>query len=830
MNILTDSRNLTDPKETTFFAIVTPTGDGHRYIPELYAKGVRDFVVARGYAARHPELAEGRFREVDDTLAALQKEGASHRADAREVVAITGSRGKTTLKEWLFQLLSPLKKIVRSPRSYNSQLGVALSLHEIRPDTELAIIEAGVSREGEMETLRDMIRPDTVIVTNLGAEHEEGFRDMAAKAREKMSLARGARRVIYPADDPLLSEAADELKRLSPETELIGWTTKDPEGRYYVRRNDDGTMDYVFNRTGNDRTGNDRTGRDKTESDKTKGDKTVSGRLTVPSATRADFENSVATFLYMMSQGIPEGEIVRRFEKFEPAGTRLQVVEGMNGCSIIEDSYTSDYSSLGPVLDFMKRRSTGGQGLTVILSDPDREGTDRDAEYREMARLLESKGVSRVIGIGEGIGRHRELFGFAADARFHPDTASFLATVTAADFIDEMILLKGAPRFGFGEIARILEARTHETVLEVNLDAVVENYNTFRSRLPRGTGLICMVKADAYGAGSAEMASVLQDCGAAYLAVAVIDEGIALRKRGITMPVMVMNPRVSSYATMFNYDLEPEIYSFSMLEDVIREAEKRDRTAYPIHIKLDTGMHRTGFQEGELPALMDRLESQSAVKLRTVFSHLATADCPDMDSYTLGQIERFEAMTAYMARRRRESGSEGFLRHILNSAGILRFPQYHYDFARLGIGLYGARILPPELQPEPAVVSTLRTVVINVRSYEAGEAVGYGRKGLITGPTKVATIPIGYADGMNRRFGNGAVKVRVNGHECPTIGNICMDACMIDVTGVEVKEGDPVEIFGRAMPVEALSDAIGTIPYEILTSISPRVKRVYSRG
>lgn len=803
--LLTDSRNLTDPKETVFFAIVTPTGDGHRFIPDLYEKGVREFVVRRGYAAAHPELGDAHFREVDDTLAALQKEGASHRQYAREVVAITGSRGKTTLKEWMFQLLSPLRKIVRSPRSYNSRIGVPLSLHEIRPDTELAIIEAGVSEAGEMELLRKMIRPDTVIITNLGHDHDEGFADMTEKAREKMSLALGAKRVIYPDDNPYLHRAAEELKRLSPETELIGWTEKNPEGRYYVSRQEDGTIEYNL-------------------------EEKERGSLPAPSVSRADFENSVSAFLYMMSDPELSMWTRRRFAKLEPVGTRLQVVEGANGCSVIEDSYTSDFSSLGPVLDFMKRRASSDRRLTVILSDPDREGGDPADEYREMARLLENKGIDRVIGIGEEIGRHRNLFGFAAESLFYNDTGSFLDSMTAADFMDEIILLKGAPRFGFEEIVHILEARTHETVLEVNLDAVVENYNTYRSRLPRDTGMICMVKADAYGAGSAEIASVLQDCGAAYLAVAVIDEGIALRKRGITMPIMVMNPRVSSYATMFNYDLEPEIYSFTMLEDVIREAEKRNRVSYPIHIKLDTGMHRTGFIESELPALMERIEGQSAVSLRTVFSHLATADCPDMDAYTLGQIERFERMTDYMLEYKRSRGSGTFRRHILNSAGILRFPQYHFDLARVGIGLYGARILPPDIQPDPAVVSTLRTVIINVREYEPGEAVGYARKGVISVPTKVATIPIGYADGMNRRFGNGAVKVRVKGHECPTIGNICMDACMIDVTGVDVREGDAVEIFGTSMPVEELAEAGGTIPYEILTSISPRVKRVYSRG
>ena len=795
--LLTDSRSLAEPDKTLFFAIVTPTGDGHRFIPELYRRGVRGFVVRKDYEIP-AGMDDAEFFRADDTLKALQQAGASRRRGAAEVVAITGSRGKTTLKEWLFQLMSPLKRITRSPRSYNSQVGVPLSLWEIQPGTEMALIEAGVSRAGEMAVLRDLIDPDTVIVTNIGRPHAEGFADMSGKAREKFGLARKAKRLIYPADNELTATAAREVAAENPPLELIGWSEKDPGAALYVSEKRESEIEYSFG-----------------------GKKGRS--LKVPAATRADFENSVSALALMLAEGIDEATIADRFSRLRPVGTRLNVVEGMNGCSVIEDSYTSDFSSLGPALDFMKRRASAGRSLTVILSDLDHEGSDSESEYRAMAALLESRGIDRVIGVGTEIGRYAPLFGFARESRFFADTATMTAEMSAGDFIDEMILVKGAPGFGFDEVARMLEARTHETVLEVNLDAVVENYNTYRSRLPRGTGIICMVKAGAYGAGSPEIASVLQDCGASYLAVAVLDEGIELRRRGLTMPIMVMNPRVASYAAMFANRLEPEIYSMSMLEDVIREAEKRGVRNYPIHIKLDTGMHRTGFLESELAPLMERLAGQENVELRTVFSHLATADCPDMDEYTLGQLDRFGRMTEFMLSKARKP----FLRHILNSAGILRFPEHHYDLARLGIGLYGARILPESIQPAPAVVSTLRTVVINVREYEAGEAVGYARRGLLTAPARIATIPIGYADGMNRRFGNGAIRVRINGHDCPTIGNICMDACMIDVTGVEVKEGDAVEIFGTSMSVEALADAIGTIPYEILTSVSPRVKRIY---
>lgn len=406
------------------------------------------------------------------------------------------------------------------------------------------------------------------------------------------------------------------------------------------------------------------------------------------------------------------------------------------------------------------------------------------------------------------------------------DTASLLESLSTSDFADEAILLKGSPEYDFDCIARLVETRTHETVLEVNLDSIVSNFNYFRRHLPVGTGLVCMVKAFGYGAGSYEIAKTVQDCGAAYLAVAVLDEGIDLRQRGITMPIMVMNPKVMNYKAMFANNLEPEIYSFGMLNDVIKEARKNGITNYPVHIKLDTGMHRMGFIEEELPSLMDILESSPEVTAKSVFSHLATADCPDMDDYTELQLQRFRRFTDYMQTR----SSSTILRHVLNTAGILRYPAaHHYDMARLGIGLYGVATLPPQMEKPLAVVSTLRTSIFAIREWQAGESVGYGRKGMLTRPSRIATIPIGYADGMNRHFGNGAVCVKVNGKDAPTVGNICMDACMIDVTGIECGVGDSVEIFGAEAPVQRLADVLGTIPYEVLTSISPRVKRVYYR-
>ncbi len=471
----------------------------------------------------------------------------------------------------------------------------------------------------------------------------------------------------------------------------------------------------------------------------------------------------------------------------------------------------------------MNRRAIPAQTPTLILSDILHETSEGTEIYQAIARTINETGIRRFIGIGKNLLAHRNLF--PEDSLFFNSTEQFLEKLSTSDFANEIILLKGAPQFGFGRINEMLEARKHETVLEVNLDSIVANYNYFRSHLPSSTGIVCMVKASGYGAGSYEIAKTLQDCGAAYLAVAVLDEGIDLRNRGIRMPIMVMNPKVVNYRSMFAYRLEPEIYSLEMLRDVIREGEKYGVTEYPIHLKLDTGMHRTGLLPEELSELTDIMNSQNVVRLSSMFSHLATADCVDMDDYTLLQLARFREMTDEVA----AGIPYRVKRHVLNSAGILRFPEHHYDMARLGIGLYGANTLPAEVEKPLAVVSTLRTVIIAIREWKAGETIGYGRRGILTRDSKIATIPIGYADGMNRHFGRGAISVIVNGKEAPTMGNICMDACMIDVTGIDCQVGDAVEIFGPHASVQRLADVLDTIPYEILTSVSPRVKRVYYR-
>lgn len=799
--LLTDSRSLMRPESSLFFAIHTPGGnDGHKYMLDLYNKGVR-FFVAEYVPENMNQCPDAVILKTDNTIRALRETASLARKKTCERVAITGSRGKTTLKEWIFQLMEPLKEIARSPRSYNSQIGVPLSMWEIEDSTAIAIIEAGISRKGEMKTLAECICPDTVIFTNIGDAHSEGFESLEEKSAEKALLAGGnnVKNIIFNADSKLLRNA------LAPYLEgknVLAWSTTDPSASLYIEcgapdRSGIRELSWTY-----------------------KGERhSLKGAL----ENEADIENAAGALALMLLEEVSHEVIAERFKYLHKIGTRLNVSEGVNGCSVILDSYTSDFSSLLPAVNFMMRRKMPEQHSVLVMSDIRHETSPLTDIYTAIATAVKESGVERFIGVGKEMKKHARLF--PEGAQFFETTDQLLDTLSTSDFVSEIILLKGAPEFEFERINELLEARKHETVLEVNLDAIVSNYNYFRSHLPSGTGIVAMVKASGYGAGSYEIAKTMQDCGAAYLAVAVLDEGIDLRKNGIRMPIMVMNPKVVNYKSMFANRLEPEIYSMEMLKDVIKEAEKNGIENYPIHLKLDTGMHRTGFIPEELDEVAEIISGQKAVKLSSMFSHLATSDCVDMDDYTELQLSRFKEMTEQILNKI----PYPVKRHVLNSAGILRFPEHHYDMARLGIGLYGANTLPEEIEKPLAVVSTLRTVIIAIREWDEGETIGYGRKGVLKRRSKIATIPIGYADGMNRHFGRGNICVKVNGQDAPTIGNICMDACMIDVTGIDCKVGDAVEIFGPHAPVQRLADLLDTIPYEILTSVSPRVKRVYYR-
>lgn len=800
--LLTDSRSLTSPGETIFFALRTDAGDGHNYIPDLFDKGVRNFVVASDYFPL-PECSGANYLAVESPLEALQALATFHRRRFRElpVIGITGSRGKTTVKEWLYQLLKDDYRIVRSPRSYNSQIGVPLSLWEIDNNTDLAIIEAGISTTGEMDNLQVMIRPTIGIITNLGSEHNDGFASMEQKAQEKAKILYNCESVVYCADDPLVTHTIAPLVESGVATEM-SWSRNHCEAPLQVESTDRGekniTVHYSYDGEASE--------------------------VTIPFTADRDLDNTIICLAVLLQLGLNREVIAERMAALTPVGTRLNVIEGVNNCTVIVDSYTSDYYSLTPALNFMTRRA-GNRPCTVILSDLATESYSGDELYIRVSELLKTKRVNRLMGIGKEMCRYSQYFDELPQARFYNDTQDFMNDFAKGDFDDETILIKGDPRYGFSQIIDLLEAKQHMTVMEVDLNALAHNFKFFKSLIKPGTKTIGMVKASGYGAGSYEIAKTLQDCGCDYLAVAVHDEGVELRKASITMPVIVLNPNGVNYKAMFQYRLEPELYSIEMARDLIKEGKRYGVQHFPVHIKIDSGMHRLGFTREQLPELIELLKSQDIITPASVFTHLSVADEPDQDAYTQGQFDYFDTCSEML----QQSFDHYIMRHVLNTSGIVRFPERQYDMVRIGIGLYGIRTLFDGSEDALKPVSALRSIIISIKDWPAGTTIGYGRHGVLQRDSRIATVTIGYADGFDRHFGNGAVNMWVNGKLCPTVGTVCMDAVMIDVTDVPCKVGDTVEIFGEHVPIEQLSEARGTIPYEILTSVSPRVKRVYYR-
>ena len=800
--LLTDSRSLTVPQETLFFALRTPNDDGHNYIPDLFEKGVRNFVVASDYFAP-PECKAANYLAVESPLDALQSLAMFHRRRFRElpVIGITGSRGKTTVKEWLYQLLKDDYRIVRSPRSYNSQIGVPLSLWEIDNNTDLAIIEAGISTTGEMDNLQAMIRPTIGIITNLGSEHNDGFSSMQQKVQEKAKILNNCEGIIFCADDPMVTHTIAPLVE-SDVALVTSWSRNHSEAPLQVvktnRSERETTLYYTFN------------------------DKP--GKVTIPFAADRDLDNAITCLAVLLHLGTDRGTIASRMATLTPVGTRLNVIEGVNNCTVIVDSYTSDYYSLTPALNFMTRRA-GSRPCTVILSDLATETYSGNELYIRVSELLKTKRVNRLIGIGKDMCRYNQYFNDLPHARFYNDTQEFISDVARGDFEDETILIKGDPSFGFSQIIDLLEAKQHITVMEVDLNALAHNFKFFKSLIKPSTKTIGMVKASGYGAGSYEIAKTLQDCGCDYLAVAVHDEGVDLRKASITMPIIVLNPNGVNYKAMFQYRLEPELYNLDMALALIKEGRKYGVKGFPVHIKIDSGMHRLGFTLEQLPELITLLKEQDTIVPASVFTHLCVADEPAQDEYTLGQFSYFDTCSDLLE----QAFGNTLMRHTLNTSGIVRFPERQYDMVRIGIGLYGIRTLFDGSEDALMPVSALRSVIISIKEWPAGTTIGYGRRGVLERDSRIATVNIGYADGFDRHFGNGHVSMWVGGKLCPTVGNVCMDAVMIDVTGVPCKVGDTVEIFGEHVPIEQLSEARNTIPYEILTSVAPRVKRVYYR-
>ena len=802
--LLTDSRSLSFPEATLFFALATKRNDGARYVPELYLRGVRNFVLSEEALCQMEQEGafggiqpDANYLVVSHPLKALQKLAERHRSRFQiPVIGITGSNGKTVVKEWLNQLLGPDRQTVRSPRSYNSQIGVPLSVWRMDEQAELAIFEAGISEPGEMKELESIIKPTIGILTNIGGAHQENFFSLQDKCMEKLTLFKDCDVVIYNGDDEFISDCVSRSLLSARE---IAWSRKDMERPLFISKVEKGEDCTRINYRYLD----------------------MDNSYVLPFIDDASIENSLhclAACLYLM---LPAERIAERMAHLEPVGMRLEVKEGKNGCLLINDSYNSDLVSLDIALDFLYRRSLSNNlKRTLILSDILESGQNAPMLYREVEELLESRHVERIIGVGKELCEHADRFGI--EKAFFPDTEALLLALQkgALRLENEIVLIKGARRFGFETLAEVLEKKVHETILEVNLGAMVENLNHYRSMLRPGVKMTCMVKASAYGAGSYEIAKTLQEHRVDYLAVAVADEGSELRKAGIATNILIMNPEMTAFKTMFDYHLEPEVYSFHLLDALVREAEKQGITNYPIHIKIDTGMHRLGFLPDEIPALVERLKAQDAVIVRSVFSHLVGSDSAQFDDFTRRQISVFESASGQL----QAAFSHKILRHICNSAGIERFPEAQFDMVRLGIGLYG---INPTDNAVMHNVSSLYTTILQIHDVPQADTVGYSRKGVLIRPSRIAALPIGYADGLNRHLGNGHAFCLVNGQRAPYVGNICMDVCMIDVTGIDCKEGDRVEIFGDHLPVTVLSDALDTIPYEVLTSISTRVKRVY---
>lgn len=784
--LLFDSRRITDAAHGLFFAL-TGRRNGHRFIGDAYAAGVRNFVISEKLA--DAELFAGaNFIFVTDTLKALQQLAAAHRARfAYPVIGITGSNGKTIVKEWLTQLLASDYKIARSPKSYNSQIGVALSLWQMDATHELAIIEAGVSMSGEMETLHHMIRPDIAVLTAIGPAHDDGFPSREAKIREKLQLFRGAGQAVYSPDDTAGLQMPGSGVHVTWGGEgtvltVLGHVIT-AENRCIIRAQYKGT----------------------------------DVAIDIPFTDAAARTNAICCWAVLLAMGYDQGVIKERMATLQPVEMRLEMKKGINNCTIIDDSYSNDLASLAIALDFLKQQQRHPT-QTLILSDLPGVTGDEDQVYNNLFKLLQDSSINRLVTVGPVLGNRSGAIAGITHESF-PDTGALLAAMPALDFRDETILLKGARRYAFERVSAALTAKVHDTVLAINLSAVAHNLNQYRSLLPKDVKLMAMVKAFSYGSGDFEIASLLQFNGVDYLAVAYADEGVELRKAGILMPIMVMNPRPASFDALLAHQLEPEIYSFSILEELISVLESRNISGHPIHIKVDTGMHRLGFSTSDVAPLARRLESAGEVKVQSVFSHLAAAGDARHDVFSAGQLAALDTFADKLI------AALGYpvLRHIANSAAIPRWPQAHLDMVRLGIGLYGVGNTG-ESHLQLQQTGTLKTVITQLRQVPAGDSVGYGRHGLIKEDSVIATVNIGYADGYDRRFGNGVGYMLVNGRRARTVGDICMDMTMLDLGGINATVGDEVVVFDD---IEAQATAIGTIPYELLTGISQRVKRVY---
>jgi alanine racemase len=788
--LLTDSRRINNAAEGLFFAL-SARRNGHEFIAEAYAAGVRNFVVKHGHEFNMPGA---NFLLVDDPLAALQTLTAYHRSQFKlQVIGITGSNGKTIVKEWLYQLLAADKNIVRNPKSYNSQIGVPLSVWQINSRNDLGIFEAGISTINEMDKLQAIIKPQIGILTHIGPAHDEGFADRKQKVLEKLQLFKNSKLLIYNYDQLL------DYKKDIPVKETFTWSRKFKVADLYVFSETVISKKYYL-----------RAYYQKKEIE-----------CLIPFSDLASIENAITCWATMLAMGYSPAEADKRIERLVAVSMRLELKNGVNNCSVIDDSYNSDLQSLEIALNFLGQQNQH-QKKTLILSDILQSGLQLDVLYCQVANLIGTQKIDKFIGVGEALISNQTCFNLP-EQHFFKDTPALLQQLKALNFKEETILIKGSRRFEFERISNALTQKAHETILEINLNTLLSNLNFYRSKLKPGVKVMAMVKAFSYGSGTFEVANMLQYNKVDYLAVAYIDEGVALRQAGINLPIMVLNPEASAFDKLVEHKLEPVIYSFGLLDDFVIYTQDRAIQSYPVHLKIDTGMHRLGFENLDIETLCDMLEQNRYIRVQSVFSHLVASEAAQHDEFTKKQIKRFEKAFKEIEK------TLGYkvIKHLSNTSGITRWPSAHYDMVRLGIGLYGVDSAVPASENALRPIASLKTSVAQVKKIGAGDTISYSRSGSLLKDGKIATVRIGYADGYLRAFGNGVGKMLVKGTLVPTVGNITMDMCMLDVSGLDVSEGDEVIVFDEQYRIEELARQIGTIPYEILTNVSQRVKRVY---
>lgn len=802
-HLLLDSRKLLFPATTLFFALDGPRRKGASFINELYNKGVTNFVID-DTVTKEVILScpEANFLQVKNVLHALHLLAAWHRSQFTfPVVGITGSNGKTIVKEWLYQLLHDDFNIVRSPKSYNSQIGVPLSVWQMNAQHNLGIFEAGISLPDEMHCLQRIIEPTVGIFTNIGEAHNEGFLNIRQKVNEKLKLFLHSELLIYCADNPDVNEGVATFAnqvRTDKKLELFSWSKKSAATLQVILIKQIGTNTVIEAYY-----------------------QSQEIECIIPFTDEASIENAITCWCYLLHLKLDNEVISKRMLQLRNVEMRLELKEGINNCSVINDSYSADINSLTIALDFLSQQQQHPT-RTLILSDILQSGKGGNDLYAKVASILEQKNINRFIGIGPEVSKHAAAFKNIPQSFFFPSTNDFKQQFYTLHFFNETILLKGARVFEFEQISHLLEQKVHQTVLEINLDAITHNLKFYQQQLNPGVKLMAMVKAFSYGSGGFEIANLLQFHKVDYLAVAYTDEGIELRKAGITLPIMVMNAEESTFDVMVQYNLEPELFSFNMLNTFKNYLEQNGINYYPVHIKIDTGMHRLGFEKNEIEKLGEVLQQSVVFKVQSVFSHLAASDADVHNNFTELQAESFLQSSAELQNKLGYT----FIRHIANTSAIHRHKQLQLDMVRLGIGLYGVDS-SEAVQAQLKNVSTLKTTISQIKKVKAGESVGYSRKGIAVKDSTIATVRIGYADGYPRALSNGVGKMWVNKQLVPVIGNVCMDMTMLDVTDVQVDEGDDVIVFGEVLPVSDLAQWAETIPYEMLTGISQRVKRIY---